>query len=217
MYETTPYYPTDPSTSGEVCLGLNPHAGSYYLSAMTSQGLPIRKTIFQSSARTSSSSSSGVTPYRDSIEHYPGIEGSDYRNLAIEAHCISMVGSARADSRNSSSKYPTIRGYEVFDAQTPSNKVVWNLNPDFNIVRIRTIMESIQWMVLQDSPLVALAQQGAKVAGHIIAAKRLVANHRGEPSVGDRSVDRAKCTRSKATSSALASGNRRLPDNDARR
>jgi hypothetical protein len=43
VYGTTPYYPADPSTSGGAGSGLNSHAGPYYLSAMTSQGLPIGK------------------------------------------------------------------------------------------------------------------------------------------------------------------------------
>jgi hypothetical protein len=38
------YYPADPSTSGKTCSGLNPYVAPYYLSAMTSQGLPIGKT-----------------------------------------------------------------------------------------------------------------------------------------------------------------------------
>jgi hypothetical protein len=39
IYGKAPYYPADPSTSstlGGACSGLNPHAGLYYLSAMTS-------------------------------------------------------------------------------------------------------------------------------------------------------------------------------------
>jgi hypothetical protein len=43
VYGTTPYYPVDPSTSGGASSGLNSHAGPYYLSAMTSQGLSIGK------------------------------------------------------------------------------------------------------------------------------------------------------------------------------
>jgi hypothetical protein len=36
VYGISPYYPVDLSTSGRICSGLNPHAGSYYLSSMTS-------------------------------------------------------------------------------------------------------------------------------------------------------------------------------------
>jgi hypothetical protein len=58
-----------------------------------------------------------------------------------------------------------IRGSEVSDAWTPSNKVVWNLNPNFNAVQLQTIMESIQRMVPQGSPFVALVQQEAEAVG----------------------------------------------------
>jgi hypothetical protein len=51
-------------------------------------------------------------------------------------------------------------------------------------------MESIQHLVPQDSPLVALAQQGAEAVGHIVAAEPLAGNHRGEP--GNQSEDQTK-------------------------
>jgi hypothetical protein len=126
-----------------------------------------------------------------------------------------MVGPARVNSQNSSNKYTTIRGSKTCDDRTPSNRVIRNLNLDFNILRLQTIMESIQWMVLQDSPLVALAQQGAEAVGHIIAVECSTGNHWGEPSVGNRTANQAKRARSEAASSA--SGNRCLADNDARR
>jgi hypothetical protein len=68
-----------------------------------------------------------------------------------------------------------IRGSKVSDAWTPSNRVVQNFNLDFNVVHLQTIMESIQHMVPQDSPLVALAQQGAAAMVQIVIA---------EPSMG---------------------------------
>jgi hypothetical protein len=140
-----------------------------------------------------SSSSPGATPDRDSKEDYLEIGGNAYWNPTIEARHVSMVGTARGDSQNSSSRYPTIRGSKSFDAQTPNNKVVWNLNPYFNVVRLQTIMELIQWMVLQDSPLVALDQQGVEVTGHIVAAERSIETQQDEPSFGNRSTDQAKC------------------------
>jgi hypothetical protein len=39
-------------------------------------------------------------------------------------------------------------------------------------------------MVPEGSPLIALAQQGAQVAGQVTATERSVGNHQGEPSVG---------------------------------
>jgi hypothetical protein len=80
-----------------------------------------------------------------------------------------MMAPARGNSQNSSSKYPTVEGFEASDVWTPNNNIVRNLNLDFNTVRLQTIIESIQRMVPPDSPLVALAQQGAEAAGNIIA------------------------------------------------
>jgi hypothetical protein len=91
--------------------------------------------------------------------------------------------------------------------------VVWNLNPDFNVVQLQTIMELIQRMVPQDFLLVALAQQGAEAVGQIVVAEPSAGHHRGEPFVGNRSKDRVKRARSEKAS--LVSGNRHLAKNDA--
>jgi hypothetical protein len=159
IYGEVPYYSADPSTSSapnDICSSLNPYVGSYYLSPMMSQGYPIGATILQPLAGTPSSTSSGASTDEDSIKDYPVIRGSICWNHAIEAHRINMVGPNRAPSQSSSSRYTTMRGSKAFNAQTPSNKLVWNLNPDFNDVWLQTIMESIQCMVPQESPLVAL-------------------------------------------------------------
>jgi hypothetical protein len=150
VYGKAPYYSSDPSTSstsGGTCSGLNTYARPYYLSSMTSQGYPIGTPIFQPSAGTSSSSSSGASLDQDSIEDYPEIVGSVCWNPAVETRRINMVGPVRAASHNSSSRYPTIRGSEASDTRTPSNRIVQNLNLDFNSVRFQTIMESLQLMV----------------------------------------------------------------------
>jgi hypothetical protein len=42
-------------------------------------------------------------------------------------------------------------------------------------------MESIQRMVPQDSPIVALAQQGAEAMGQIVAAAPSAKNPQGDP------------------------------------
>jgi hypothetical protein len=57
-------------------------------------------------------------------------------------------------------------------------------------------------MVPQDSPLIALAQQGTEVVSQIVAAEPLVGNNQGEPSVGNRSADRVKFVRSEEASSS---------------
>jgi hypothetical protein len=136
VYRQAPYLLADPSTSGEARSGLNPHAWPYYLSAMTSQGRPIGKTILQPSAGASCSSSLVETSDRDSVEDYPEIGGSSCWKPAIEAHRINMVFPARGNSQNSSSKYPTIGGSEASNARNPSSNIVQNLYPDFNTMRL---------------------------------------------------------------------------------
>jgi hypothetical protein len=136
VYGVSPYYPVNPFTSGGACSDLNPHAGPYYLSAMTSQGRPIGKTILHSLPKASSSSGLGATPDWDSIEDYPETRCNACWNPAIEACHISMVGPAKGNSQNSSIKYPTIGGFVASNAQTPSSNVVGDLNPDVNVVRL---------------------------------------------------------------------------------
>jgi hypothetical protein len=47
--------------------------------------------------------------------------------------------------------------------------MIHNLNLDFNATWLQTIMESIQRMAAEGSPLVALAEQGAEAANFVIA------------------------------------------------
>jgi hypothetical protein len=53
----------------------------------------------------------------------------------------------------------------------PNTGMIHNLNPDFNVVCLQTIMEMIQRLAPEGSPLVALAQQGAELANLITAEK----------------------------------------------
>jgi hypothetical protein len=101
-----------------------------------------------------------------------------------------MVASAEDPSHNSSSRYPTIGRSEAFDARTPNNGMIQNLNLDFSTGRLQTIMESIQRMAPKGSPLIALAQQGA-VAANLIIAERSASNPWREPFVGKDRVRRA--------------------------
>jgi hypothetical protein len=130
-----------------------------------------------------------------------------------EAHLIFMVAPNGDPSHHISNRYPTIGRSEASDARTPNAKMVQNLNLDFSAMRFQTIMESIQRMAPEGSPLIALAQQGAKVA-NLIVEERSVGNPQREPYVNNRSNNRARRARSEAASSA--SGNHRLADNDAR-
>jgi hypothetical protein len=60
-------------------------------------------------------------------------------------------------SQNSSSRYPTIGRSEAYDVQALSGGLVQNLNLDFNVVQVQAIMETIQRMVPDGSPLAVLA------------------------------------------------------------
>jgi hypothetical protein len=110
-----------------------------------------------------------------------------------------MVGPARAPSRKSSSRNPTIRGSEASDLWTPSNRVIQNLNPEFNVVRLQTIIVSIQCIVPQFSPLVTLALDGVEAVSQIVAT---------EPSAGNHQANLPLET-------SLTSANRHLANNDA--
>jgi hypothetical protein len=90
--------------------------------------------------------------------------------------------------------------------------MIRNLNPDFNAIRLQTIMKFIQLMAPEDSPLIGITRQGVDAVNFVVA-QRSADNPRGEPSVDNQSNDRVKRVRSEATS--LASGNRHLADNDA--
>jgi hypothetical protein len=97
-----------------------------------------------------------------------------------------MVGPARVHSHNSYSRYPTIRGPEASNIGTPSNKVVQNLNLDLNVVRLQTIMESIQRLVCQSGfttlPPASVLEQPAMVhcwSGLGLSSSKLGMMHSG--------------------------------------
>jgi hypothetical protein len=106
----------------------------------------------------SSSSSLASSLGRDSSEDYPEIGASAYGNSAEDGHLILMVAPDGDRACNSSSGYPTIGRSEAYDAQTPSTGLVRNLNPDFTVVRVQAIMETIQCMAPDGSPLALLVQ-----------------------------------------------------------
>jgi hypothetical protein len=80
-----------------------------------------------------------------------------------------MVAPAGGPSQNNSSRYPTIGRLEVSNDRMPNGEMIRNLNPEFNVIRLETIMESIQRMAHEGSPLIALAQQGDEVANIVVA------------------------------------------------
>jgi hypothetical protein len=123
-----------------------------------------------------------------------------------------MVAPNEDQPCHSSSGYPTIERSEASDARTPSTGLIRNLNPDFNVVCVQAIMETIQRMAPDGSPLALLAQQGAE-AVNLVVTKKSIGVSRREPSGGHN--DRARRARSEVASSF--SPNRRLAGNDMQR
>jgi hypothetical protein len=114
-------------------------------------------SILQPLAGASSSSSSAASPDHYLADDYPEIGGSTYWDYSKEGCLIRMVPPNKDRSCNSSRRYPTIGRSEASDARTPNAGLVQNLNPDFNVVWLQMILESIQRMVPEGSPLIALA------------------------------------------------------------
>jgi hypothetical protein len=169
-------------------------------------------TILRPCVRASSLSSSAMSSDQGSSEDYPKIEVSTCGSSADISRLIFMVAPNEDQPRHSSSRYPTIGRSEASDARTPSTRLIWNLNPDFNVVRVQAIMETIQRMAPDGSPLALLAQQGAEAA-NLVVVEKSTGVPRTEPSGGHN--DRARRARSEVASSF--SPNRRLAGNGVRR
>jgi hypothetical protein len=191
VYGQAPYLLGITSTSDGACSALDPYAGSYIRTTKLVQGIPIVTSILQPSTRALSSSSSAAPLDQDSADDYLKIRGSTCWDSTEEGRLIIMMAPTGRPSHNISSRYPTIERSEASDVRTPNNGMIWNLNLDFNVMRLQTIMDSIQWMAHEGSPIVALAQQRAEAMNYVIA-QRSADNPRGEPSIGNRSNDQAK-------------------------
>jgi hypothetical protein len=161
--------PAHSSTSGGTCSDLDPFAGLYIRTAKLVRGILIVTSTLWSFVRVSSLSSSASSPDRDLSSDYPEIGASACGNSAEDGRLILMVAPDGDRARNSSSGYPTIGRSEVIDAQTPSARLVQNLNPDFNAVQVQAIIETIQRMSPDGSPLALLAQQGAETVNLVVA------------------------------------------------
>jgi hypothetical protein len=146
-------------------------------------------TILWPCTRASSSSSSTLSSDQGSSEDYPEIGVSSCGSPTDVSRLICMVAPNEDQPRHSSSGYPTIGRSEALDARTPSTGLIRNLNPDFNAVRVQAIMETIQRMAPDGSPLALLAQQGAE-AVNLVVAEKLTSVPRREPSGGHN--DRAR-------------------------
>jgi hypothetical protein len=210
---TAPEHPAPaPSfTSGGTCSGSDPFAGLYICTTKLVLGILIVTSTLRPFIGVSSSSSSASSPDRDSSSDYPEIGASACGNSAEDGCLILMVVPDGDQTCNSYSGYPTIRRSEATDTQTPSTRLVQNLNLDFNAVRVQAIIETIQRMAPDGSPLALLAQQGAE-AVNLVIAKKSAGVPQGGPSVGCN--DRAGHAQSEAVSSA--SPRRHLSEHDAR-
>jgi hypothetical protein len=139
------------STSDDICSGLDPFAGLYIRIAKLVRGISIVMSTLRPFTGAPSSSSSASSPSRDSSDNYLEIRVSACGNSIEDSRLILMVAPNGDQSRNSSSGYPTIGRLETCDA-------VRNLNLDFNAIRVQAIMETIQCMAPDGSPLALLAQ-----------------------------------------------------------
>jgi hypothetical protein len=120
--------------------------------------VPVVRTILRPCTGASSSSSSALSSDQGSSEDYPEIGVSTCGSSTDISRLIFMVAPNEDRPCDSSSGYPTIGRCEASDARTPSAGLIWNLNPDFNVVRVQAIMETIQRMAPDGSPLALLAQ-----------------------------------------------------------
>jgi hypothetical protein len=120
-------------------------------------GYPSRDVHPLAPCGASSSSSSVSTPDQDLSDDYLEIETSECEEPAEGDRLILMVAPNGDRSHNNSSRYLTIGRLEASNARTPRAGLVQNLNPDFNAMRVQAIMENIQWMTPDGSPLAILA------------------------------------------------------------
>jgi hypothetical protein len=145
--------------------------GLYIRTTKLVRGIPVVTTILLPCAGASSSSSSALSSDQGSSEDYPEIRVSTCGSSVDISRLIFMVAPNEDQPRHSSSGYPTIGRSEASDARTPSTGLIRNLDPDFNVVRVQAIMETIQRMAPDGSPLALLAQQGAEAANLVVAEK----------------------------------------------
>jgi hypothetical protein len=175
---------TSSSASGRSCVGSGRCVGNYICTTKIIRCILVVTSILWPLTGASSSSTSVSTPDSDSSDDYPKIGTSVCMELTNDCRFIYMVALNGDRSSNTSNRYPTIRRSEASDAQTPSGGLARNVNPDFNAVWVQAMMETIQRMVPDGSPLVVLAQQGAEAANFIVAEKSAGVPRR-EPSIGD--------------------------------
>jgi hypothetical protein len=131
--------------------------GSYIRTVKLIRGIPVVTTILRPCAGVASSSPSALSSDQGSSENYPEIGVNTCESSVSTSRLICMVVPNEDQPHHSSSGYPTIERSEASDARTPSTGLIRNLNPDFNVVRVQAIMETIQRMAPDGSPLTLLA------------------------------------------------------------
>jgi hypothetical protein len=136
--------------------------GAYIRKVKLVRGIPVVTTILRPCTGASSSSSSTLSSDQGSSKDYPEIRVSTCGSSADISRLIFMVAPNEYQPRHSSSGYPTIGRSEVSDARTPSTRLIQNLNLDFNDVRVQAIMETIQRMAPDGSPLLFWHNRGLK-------------------------------------------------------
>jgi hypothetical protein len=147
--------PTSSSASGRSCAGPGHYVGSYIHTAKIIQGISVVTSTLWPLVGASGPSTS--TPDSDLADDYLEIRASACGEHAKDGHFIYMVALNGDRSSNTSSRYPTIGRSEMSNARTPSGGLAQNLNPDFNIVQVQAIMETIWHMAPDNSPRAILA------------------------------------------------------------
>jgi hypothetical protein len=163
--------PMSLSASDRSCAGPGHCVGSYICTAKIIRGIPVVTSTLRPLVGASGSSTSASTPDSDLADDYPEIRASACGEPAQDGCFIYLVAPNGDQTSNTSSRYPTIGRIEAFDARTSSGGMARNLNPDFNVVWVQAIMETIQCMAADGSPLAVLARQGAEAANLIVVEK----------------------------------------------
>jgi hypothetical protein len=145
------------SASGISYSGSDICAGSYICTTKIIQGILVVTSILQTLAGALSPSASALTTDPDSSHDYTEIVASTYGEPGEGDRLICIVAPNGDRSNNTSIRYPTIGRSKMSDVRTPSSSLVRNLNPDFNAVQVQAIMETIQRMTPDGSPLAVLA------------------------------------------------------------
>jgi hypothetical protein len=144
--------------SGGSCSGLDPYVGSYIRTVKIVQGILVVTSILQPLVGASSSSTSVSTLDLDSCDDYPEIGASACGEPVEGSRPLCMVAPDGDRSNNTSNRYPTIDRSEASDARTPGGGMVRNLNPDFNAIWVQAIMDTIQRMAPDGSPLAVISK-----------------------------------------------------------